>query len=131
MPAVTRVPARPFFVTPWAVRFRKRQDPVSRIVRDYERQYAEAVRENIDLRAQSTEVQRQLAEALRERDIARQLEPDLAGAKRRIHQLEEDRNDLTAKLGHALKRIGDMERSAFWRARMAYARVMERLGRKA
>jgi hypothetical protein len=118
------------FITPWAVRFRRQREPFFRIVRDYERQYAEAVRENIDVRAHSTEVQRQLAEAQRERDAARRLEPDLADARRRIQQLEEDRHDLTLKLGHALKRIADMERSAFWRARMAYARVMARLGRR-
>jgi SAM-dependent methyltransferase len=116
------------FVTAWAVRFRKRTDPVSRIVRDYERLHAEAVRENIDVRAQSTELQHQLGEALRERDLARQAEPALADAKRRIHQLEEDRNDLTLKLGEALRRVVEMERSAFWKARMALARLRARVG---
>jgi hypothetical protein len=116
------------FITDWAVRFRRRADPVSRIVRDYERLHAESVRENIDIRAQATDVQAQLAEALRERDLARQAEPALAESRRRIHQLEEDRNDLTLKLGEALKRVDDMERSAFWKARSAYVRLRSRFG---
>jgi len=116
------------FVTPWAVRFRRRRDPFARIVRDYERQRADALRENLDLRANATDLQQQLAVALRERDAAREFQPALDEARRRIHQLEEDRNDLTTKLGLALKRIADMEQSVFWRARMAFARVRARLG---
>ena len=39
------------FITSWAVRFRRRTDPTPRLVRDYERQYAWLVKENVDLRA--------------------------------------------------------------------------------
>lgn len=38
------------FITPWAVRFRRRQDPVHRIVRDYERRFWLLWKENVDLR---------------------------------------------------------------------------------
>ncbi len=38
------------FITEWAVRFRRRQDPLHRIVRDYERRFWLLRKENLDLR---------------------------------------------------------------------------------
>ncbi len=38
------------FLTPWAVRFRKRQEPTARIVREYERRFWYLWKENTDLR---------------------------------------------------------------------------------
>ncbi|MFN2285206.1 MAG: glycosyltransferase, partial [Anaerolineae bacterium] len=42
------------FLTPWAVRFRRRQDPLYRIVQDYERRFWTLWKENVDLRESST-----------------------------------------------------------------------------
>ncbi len=65
------------FITPWAVRFRCRKEPLHRIVREYERRFWLLWKENIDLRSSALEVQNQLVagnqggatvQALAERD---------------------------------------------------------------
>ena len=65
------------FITPWALRLRRRRDPLHRIVREYERRFWLLWKENADLRASVLEKQNQLAasdggvatvEALAERD---------------------------------------------------------------
>jgi hypothetical protein len=38
------------YITPWAVRFRRRNEPLPRLVRDYERKYFLLWKENVDLR---------------------------------------------------------------------------------
>lgn len=48
------------FITPWAVRFRRRRDPLHRIVREYERRFWLLWRENTDLRNSALEVRNQL-----------------------------------------------------------------------
>ena len=48
------------FLTPWAIRFRKRTDPMHRIVRDYERLYWHVAVERDELRAQTIALQGQL-----------------------------------------------------------------------
>jgi SAM-dependent methyltransferase len=49
------------FLTPWAVRFRRRSEPRSRLVRDYERKFWLLWKENTDLRKLSVEMREQLA----------------------------------------------------------------------
>jgi SAM-dependent methyltransferase len=39
------------FLTPWAVRFRRRQEPIHRLVYDYERKFWPLAKENTDLRS--------------------------------------------------------------------------------
>jgi SAM-dependent methyltransferase len=75
------------FLTPWAVRFRKSEDPLPRIVRNYERRYAMLATARLDARNFATDLQRdhgtlsQRVEALEtERDGLRQeLEAERAG----------------------------------------------------
>jgi SAM-dependent methyltransferase len=43
------------FITPWAVRFRKRSEPIHRLIRDYERRFWLLWKENWDLRQQNRE----------------------------------------------------------------------------
>ena len=50
------------FITPWAVRYRKKSEPLHRVVRDYERKYWLLWKENADLRELSKEMRDQLAE---------------------------------------------------------------------
>jgi hypothetical protein len=49
------------FITPWAVRFRRRKDPLHRIVREYERKFWLLWRENVDLHNSALEMQNRLA----------------------------------------------------------------------
>ncbi len=55
------------FLTPWAVRFRRRSEPMPRLVRDYERRQWELTRENSDLRQLALEQRGQLAAAAQAR----------------------------------------------------------------
>jgi SAM-dependent methyltransferase len=57
------------FITPWAVLFLKKQEPISRLIRGYERKFWLLWKENADLRAALLEVDRRLAtiEAERQR----------------------------------------------------------------
>jgi SAM-dependent methyltransferase len=50
------------FITPWAVRFRRRGEPFHRIVREYERKFWLLWKENIDMRNLTLEMRNQLAE---------------------------------------------------------------------
>jgi SAM-dependent methyltransferase len=49
------------FITPWAVRFRKRDAPVHRIVREYERRFAALAIERNEIRKHALELQTELA----------------------------------------------------------------------
>jgi hypothetical protein len=49
------------FLTPWAVRFRKKQEPIVRLVSDYERKFFLLWKENTDLRSLAEEMRRELA----------------------------------------------------------------------
>lgn len=130
------------FVTSWAVRFRRRRDPVPRIVRDYERRFAPVVAERNERRQFVAEVQHQLEAALeriqrleQERDAIHQdrlaLEQELGLVRA---ALEHTHADLTRKvvefdavraesdqrsheLTHARETIRLMEQSFFWRVR--------------
>jgi hypothetical protein len=50
------------FITPWAVRFRKKDDPLSRLIRDYERKLFLLEKENADLRSLSLEMRDQISQ---------------------------------------------------------------------
>jgi SAM-dependent methyltransferase len=51
------------FILPWAARFRRRKEPVTRLVREYERRFWLLWNENVDLRRLSTEMRGQIIEA--------------------------------------------------------------------
>ena len=58
------------FITPWTIRFRKRTDPVHRIVRDYERRLWELLTERNDLRASNLQMRGQITGNPEQRSIA-------------------------------------------------------------
>ncbi|GAB4448486.1 MAG: hypothetical protein OHK0015_53250 [Chloroflexi bacterium OHK40] len=82
------------FITPWAVRFRRRADPPHRVVRAYERRLAELLRANTDLRQLALEQREQLAGAearaaagtLRAEAAERRLHAGAEDAKRRLRE---------------------------------------------
>jgi SAM-dependent methyltransferase len=51
------------FITPWAARFRKRSDPIHRVIRDYERRFAALEVERNEIRKRAFEIQTELAHA--------------------------------------------------------------------
>jgi len=50
------------FIMPWSVRYRRRNEPLQRIVREYERRFWTLWKENTDLRSLTLEMRNQLAE---------------------------------------------------------------------
>jgi hypothetical protein len=89
------------YIAPWAVRFRRRSDPPSRIVGDYERLMWHFRSESIGLRKLSIEQQRNLALASEKLELA---EPELERLKselRDVHnQLDAARKELARGLIH-------------------------------
>jgi SAM-dependent methyltransferase len=132
------------FITKWAARFTRREVPVHRLVRDYERRFWQLRAAEQDARAYSVEVQDRLAAAEQERERLAGVErtlgqaytevtASLATANHMVHDLQEqaadleaDANELRQKLGGSLDTIRHMETSAFWRARILLNRLLRR-----
>lgn len=84
------------FITPWAARFRRRAEPVPRVVREYERALARHAIERNELRRRLQETERDAADAPG-------LRRDLLAAQQRLLVVEDT--------------IAHMQRSVFWRMR--------------
>ncbi|MEX2662529.1 MAG: methyltransferase domain-containing protein [Vicinamibacterales bacterium] len=95
------------FITPWAVRYRRRSEPLTRIVREYERAFARAAIERNELRAQVLRFDRDIITLATETPRLRE---QLASVNRQLH-------DTQIALMQAQDRIVHMERSFFWRLR--------------
>ena len=95
------------FIVPWAVRFRRRTDPVPRIVREYERAFARVAIERNELRAQVLRFDRETVALAAETPALRE---ELARVNRQLL-------DTQATLAESKDRIFHMERSVFWRMR--------------
>ncbi len=101
------------YITPWAVRFRRRTEPPPRIVREYERAAARLMIERNELRQQVVHFDRQVqaeaagAPALRE-ELAR-VNTALQAAQQRIAVLDDQ--------------VRHMETSAFWRLRNVWTSI--------
>jgi FtsZ-binding cell division protein ZapB len=132
------------YIVPWAALFRKRQEPVHVIVRDYERRYWALLSAAIDARNYSADIQKTLGameaerngvvaerqalktacdEAARQRDALR-TERDRLQAER--DQWRERQDAIVVRLRQALDTIHHMERSRFWRLRQAWLRLSRR-----
>ncbi len=106
------------FITAWAARFRQSAEPVHRIVCDYERRYAELARAANDARSYALEVQERVASAETAREEYRRLADEACTAQRTARE----------ELAQARDRIGHMERSLFWKARLLLNAVLGRRG---
>ena len=95
------------FIVPWAVRFRRRSEPLTRIVRDYERVFARTAMERNELRNQVLRFDRDVIVLATE---APRLREQLATANRQLLETQ-------LALGEAKDRLFHMERSVFWRMR--------------
>jgi SAM-dependent methyltransferase len=141
------------FITEWAVRFRRRREPVYRVIRGYERLYVDQAVAARDARAYATGVQETMA--LVEGRVSKLLEEadglrlHVAGLqnelKNREHltavhhrevdyltQRAEDAETATQEVQHrlivALDRVFHMERSYFWRMRAPWIALKRLLG---
>ncbi len=81
------------FITPWAARFRRRQDPLHRIVRDYERKYYPLWAENAEVREQLVALEKSVAH---------------------LQPLADEVNKLRAQVRHWESVWADTEQSTGW-----------------
>ncbi|MDQ3486886.1 MAG: class I SAM-dependent methyltransferase [Acidobacteriota bacterium] len=95
------------FIVPWAVRFRRRSEPVPRIVRDYERAFARTAIERNELRAQVLRFDRETVA----------LATETPGLREELARVNRQLLDTQADLAESKDRIFHMERSVFWRMR--------------
>jgi hypothetical protein len=101
------------FIAPWAVRFRRRSEPVHRLIRDYERKFWQLWKENTDLRNLILEMRTDLSSA---RDRIEQLE---AAAQPELLEKERQMQELRATLDR-------MQNSRSWRALESIRRLLGR-----
>ena len=94
------------YITPWAVRYRRRSEPVPRIVREYERTTARLMIERNELRQQALKNAEDAPRLWRE--LAR-VNEELLAAQRRIAGLDDT--------------VRHMEASAFWRLRNVWRSI--------
>lgn len=91
------------FVTPWAVRFRKKRDPLTRHVREYERKLFLLVKENTDLRSLTLEMRDQISQLdLTAKSLQAELEKKEADRQFLNNQLSEIQNNWVKRF---LKRV--------------------------
>lgn len=80
------------FITPWAVRFRRKNDPTQRLIRDYERKFWLLWKENTDLRNLVLEMRNELSDA---REKLEQLQTE---GQPGLAEIDRERQELNAKL---------------------------------
>jgi SAM-dependent methyltransferase len=101
------------YITPWAVRFRRRAEPAPRIVREYERTAARLMIERNELRQQVLQfdrhVQTEAADAPKLRAELARVNAELLAAQQRIAALDDT--------------VRHMEASVFWRLRGVWAAI--------
>lgn len=108
------------FITPWAARYRRRLEPVHRVIRGYERRYWHLLAAVTDARAYSMDQQNRI-EAL-EAHVTR-AEAETAAAHRAHEATSATLLETQDALAQARDRIVHMERSRFWQARDAWCRL--------
>jgi hypothetical protein len=95
------------FLTSWAVRYRRRSEPLARIVRDYERRYFLLWKENSDLRSLSIEMRDRLAGLDQNLHT---LKEQLAEKEQNVVQLQGTSSDLHRKLAELSEELDELRR---------------------
>jgi hypothetical protein len=120
------------FLTPWAVRFRRRNEPMPRLVREYERRQWELTKENSDLRQLALEQRGQIAAAAEAAAIVQmqqayitQLETQLQAAAAQSAYLAELETQIQAKNAQ-LARLEDLLRRIEHGRLMRIMRALQR-----
>ena len=101
------------YITPWAVRYRRRSESIPRVVREYERVTARLMIERNELRQQvlqfDRQVQKEAEDAPRLRLELARVNEELLAAQRRMAALDDT--------------VRHMEASAFWRLRNVWRAI--------
>ena len=106
------------FITPWATRFRRSQEPVPRIVRDYERHYWRLWKENTDLRQMALEIRGQLSDG----------EEALQASQNQVQALQAQIEQKSGQIQDLQSRLEALTNSRGWRFVQSMRRLMGRAG---
>ena len=101
------------YITPWAVRYRRRSEPIPRVVREYERTAARLMIERNELRQQVLQFDRQVQ---KEAEDAPRLRIELARANETLLAAQQRIAALDDTVRH-------MEASVFWRLRNVWRSI--------
>jgi len=103
------------FITPWSVRYRRKHEPLARIVREYERKYSQFSKENADLREINLENRYKLAklEASLKKEkefeaIAHQNENRISSLEESIHNLQHQVAEKDQTIEHYRKQKSEL-----------------------
>ena len=103
------------FISPWAVRFRRRSDPTPRLIGEYERRFGQLWRENTDLRRtvlqQTAEVvagRRQAVELAQAQLALAQARSELTQAQSELAQAQSDLAQASAEGSRLRGRVEDL-----------------------
>lgn len=108
------------FITPWAALFARSTEQMHRLVRSYERRFAELQAAESGARGHAVEIQQRLAAVEAERDRLAPAAAERDGLERTVARLESELAAMTSARDAATETIANMERSVFWRLRGAY-----------
>jgi hypothetical protein len=121
-------------ISPWAARFRRRLEPLPRIVKEYERKFWQLWKENVDLRGSTAEKEAQLESM--EAQLA-SMEPRLASMEAQLAAREKSLEAQTALAAEkdqaisALRRtLDDIVNSKSWRLMQKLQRMRRLLSRE-
>ena len=88
------------FITPWAVKYERKDYQIQGLIRNYERRYFQLWKENVDLRQLSTDIQSQLSKQfslLREKQVfILEIQAQLEKGKETLAELKLTNQQLTA-----------------------------------
>jgi Methyltransferase domain len=106
------------FITPWAARFRRSQEPLPRIVRNFERRHWLLWKENTDLRQLSLEMRDQLAEG----------EAALHASQDHAQALQAQIEQKSAQIQALQSQLEGLTGSRSWRLLQSLRRLLGRAG---
>jgi SAM-dependent methyltransferase len=123
------------FVSPWAVRFRRSRDPISRVIAGYERGFARLSYERNELRSLAHDKQQEtaaiMARTIELEHVKAALEETHAHLTRKIQELgaaHDQLKGLHTDLAVTRVTVQNMEQSIFWRARLLWVKIRRLLG---
>lgn len=116
------------FITPWAIRFRKRSEPIHAIIKDYERKFWPLWKESTDLRALVEEMRTRLARAESELEVlVNTKDTQITSLNAEVQSLTQQVNSLSEQINDWHNHWTSIQSGMSWRLVQALIRIQPRL----
>jgi SAM-dependent methyltransferase len=133
------------FITPWAVRYRKRNEPISRLIKEYEQAFWLLRKENLDLRSLSQDMQNQIRVSQAEiRNVQEKLEDvktiktqlefeniemikKISNQEKQLHENEQLINQSNIKVSKIQEEMESIQKSETWRLLKMISRIRSKM----